>query len=151
VRDRAKGAKYIGSESGIANALQYSAPFALCSKRELRLVAKLAKTRMVRAGTTLLQEGETGDSMFVIISGGANVNKGGRKIAELGSGDVVGELAALTKCPRNATVTMKTDGEIAVIGRRELVRLLEDAPGFARKLLEALAQRVRELDRRLVT
>jgi CRP-like cAMP-binding protein len=135
-------------EKGIAEALEGSPLFSLCSKRELRLVAKLAKAKELRPGTTLVTEGETGDSMFVILSGGANVHKGGRKIAELGSGDVVGELALLSKAPRNATVTTRTNAEVAVLGRRELFRLIEDAPGFSRKLLEALANRVRELDRK---
>jgi CRP/FNR family cyclic AMP-dependent transcriptional regulator len=134
----------------IADALANAAPFSSCSKRELRLVAKVAKTRAVRKGTTLMVEGESGESMIVLLSGGADVHKGGRRIAQIGSGDVVGELAALTKCPRNATVTMRTDGDIAVISRRDLLRLLKGSPSFSWKLLEALALRVRELDRKLV-
>ena len=139
------------SESGIANALQNASIFSLCSRRELKLVARLAKTKSVRAGTTLMTEGEPGETMFVMLSGGADVRKGGRKLAELGAGDVVGELAVLGKAPRNATVVTRTDADVAVIGRRELFRLIEDAPGFSRKLLEALANRVREMDRRAVT
>jgi len=42
----------------------------------------------------------------------------------------------------------RSESEIAIIGRRDLFRLIDDAPGFSRKLLEALANRVRELDRR---
>ncbi len=150
-RLRSRRVKAPHFETPVAVALQYSAPFSLCSKRELRLVAKAASLRTVRAGTTLTVENEPGDSMFVLLSGGATVHKGGRKIAELGPGDVVGELAVLNKAPRNATVTTKTESEVAVIGRRDLFRLLENAPGFARKMLESLANRVRELDRRVVT
>jgi CRP-like cAMP-binding protein len=62
----------------------------------------------------------------------------------------VGELGVLGRAPRNATVTATVDSEVAIISRRALNRLLTDAPGFARKLLEALAERVRELDRQLV-
>jgi CRP-like cAMP-binding protein len=75
----------------------------------------------------------------------------GRKVASLAPGDVVGELGVLVRAPRNATVTTTVDSEVAVIGRRALNRLLADAPGFARKLLEALAERVRELDSHTVT
>jgi CRP-like cAMP-binding protein len=141
-------ARRASHEKGIADALESAPLFSLCSKRELRLVAKLAKPKTVRAGTTLVTEGESGDSMFVILSGGVNVHKGGRKIAELGSGDAVGELALLSRAPRNATVTTRTTCDIAVLGRRQLFRLIEDAPGFSRKLLEALANRVRDLDRK---
>jgi CRP-like cAMP-binding protein len=138
-------------ESGVANALAYVTLFSLCSKRELKLVAKLAKTKKMNAGTTIVTEGETGETMFVLLSGRATVKKGGRKLAERGAGDVIGELAVLTKSPRNATVTLTSDAELATISRRDVYRLIEDAPGFARKLLEALANRVQELDRRAVT
>lgn len=134
-------------ESALANASLFS----LCSKRELRLVAKLAKTRQVPRGTALLVEGEVGDEMLVFLAGSAAVVlRGGRKVATLGPGDVVGELGVLGRAPRNATVTTTVDSEVAIISRRALNRLLTDAPGFARKLLEALAERVRELDRQLV-
>jgi len=88
--------------------------------------------------------------MFVILSGHATVHKGGRKIAERGPGDVVGELAILSKAPRNATVTTTTETQVATISRRDVHRLIADAPAFSRKLLESLADRVRELDRKIV-
>jgi CRP-like cAMP-binding protein len=145
-----RGADGERAERGIAGALANVTLFSQCSKRELRLVAKLAKTKTVRESTSLTLEGEVGDTMFVILSGHASVHKGGRKLAELGPGDVVGELAILTKAPRNATVTTTTETTIATIGRRDVNRLIADAPGFARKLLEALAVRVRDLDRKIV-
>jgi CRP-like cAMP-binding protein len=149
-RMRTREAAATRHSSKIASALALAALFSSCSKRELRLVAKVAKTRVVGKGTTLMVEGDSGESMVVLLAGGADVHKGGRRVAQIGSGDVVGELAALTKCPRNATVTMRTDGEIAVIGRRDLLRLVKGSPSFSQKLLEALAQRVRELDRKLL-
>jgi CRP/FNR family cyclic AMP-dependent transcriptional regulator len=148
---RAAEAKALHSDTGIATSLQFATPFLSCSKKELRLVAKLAKRKRVPQGATLLVEGEQGDTMYVLLSGTADVRKAGRRLAQLKPGDVVGELAALTKGPRNATVTMRTAGDVAVIGRRELRKLIEGAPDFAYKLLEALANRVRELDKKLVT
>ena len=135
----------------IESALAHTSLFSQCSARELKLVAKVAKTRQVPRGTTLLVEGEDGEEMFAFVTGSANVQRSGRKIATLAPGDVVGELGVLVKAPRNATVTTTADSEVAVIGRRALNRLLADAPGFARKLLEALAERVRELDRHIVS
>jgi len=136
--------------SALESALANTSLFSQCSARELRLVAKVAKTRQVPSGTTLLVEGEEGEEMFAFLSGSATVQRNGRKIASLALGDVVGELGVLVRAPRNATVTTTADSELAVLGRRAVNRLLADAPGFARKLLEALAERVRELDRHLV-
>jgi CRP-like cAMP-binding protein len=151
LRDRLRAAERSDRfEPGVVQALASVPLFSYCSKRELRLVAKLAKTRGAKSGVPLVVEGEHGDTMFVLLSGRATVRKGGRKLADLGPGDVIGELALLSKAPRNATVVVTADAEVAVIGRRELFRLVEDAPGFSRKLLEALANRVRDLDRRVV-
>jgi CRP-like cAMP-binding protein len=133
----------------IESALANTSLFSQCSARELRLIARLAKAREVPEGTRLLVEGEVGDRMFVMLSGAATVQRGGRKIATLSAGSVIGELGILSRAPRNATVVTTADSEVAVIGQRSVNRLLADAPGFARKLLEALAERVRELDRKL--
>jgi CRP-like cAMP-binding protein len=150
VRDHMRAAKVREqAERGIASALGNVALFSQCSKRELRLVAKLAKIKTVRESTSLTLEGEAGDTMFVLLSGRATVHKGGRKLADLKTGDVVGELAILLKAPRNATVTTTAETRVASIGRRDVHRLINDAPGFSRKLLEALAERVRELDKRV--
>jgi CRP-like cAMP-binding protein len=135
--------------SAIESCLANTALFSQCSARELRLIAKLAKTRKVPEGTRLVVEGEVGDNMLVLLSGSATVQRGGRRIATLSAGDVIGELGVLSRAPRNATAITTADSEIAVIGQRAMTRLLADAPGFARKLLEALADRVRELDRKL--
>jgi CRP-like cAMP-binding protein len=135
--------------SAIESALAHTSLFSQCSARELRLIAKLAKTRKVPEGTRLVVEGEVGDNMLVLLSGSATVQRGGRRIATLSAGDVIGELGVLSRAPRNATAITTADSEIAVIGQRAMNRLIADAPGFARKLLEALADRVRELDRKL--
>jgi CRP-like cAMP-binding protein len=133
----------------IESALANTSLFSQCSARELRLIARLAKTRKVPVGTRLVVEGEAGDQMLVLLSGSATVQRGGRKIATLAAGAVIGELGVLSRAPRNATATTTADSEVAIIGQRAMNRLLADAPGFARKLLESLAERVRELDRKM--
>jgi CRP/FNR family transcriptional regulator, cyclic AMP receptor protein len=135
--------------TGITGALAHTRLFSLCSKRELRTVAKLAKVRSIPKGTRLMAEGEDGDTMFVILSGVARVSRGGRKVAALGAGDAVGELALLGRAKRNATVDAESDLQVAEISKRSLNRLVHDVPSFSTKLLEALAARIRELDNRL--
>ena len=142
VRNRMRESQRAGKQvmTEIESALANVSLFSSCSKRELRLVAKLAKTCHVPRDTTLLVEGDVGDEMLVFLAGSAAVVlRGGRKIATLGPGDVVGELGVLGRAPRNATVTTTVDSEVAIVNRRALNRLLADAPGFSRELLEALA------------
>jgi CRP-like cAMP-binding protein len=135
--------------TGIAGALAQTRLFSLCTKKELRTVAKVAKVRSIAKGSRLMEEGEEGDSMYVILAGIARVSRRGRKVAALGGGDAVGELALLGRAPRNATVDAESDLQVAEISRRSLSRLIHDVPSFSIKLLEALAARIRELDSKL--
>jgi CRP-like cAMP-binding protein len=120
--------------------------FSALSHRELSLVARRAEDVTVPAGKVLVSEGETGRQFFVIMSGTAKLTRRGRRIATLGPGTAFGELALLDKHPRNATAVAETPMELVVLGQREFAGLIDDVPGFARKLLAAMAGRLRVAD-----
>ncbi len=120
--------------------------FSALSRKELGLVAKRGEDVSVPAGKVLCSEGEMGHEYFVILEGTARVTRHGRKIADLGPGAGFGELSLLARAPRNATVTATSPLEVVVLGQREFAGLIDEVPGFARKLLAALAARVREYD-----
>jgi CRP/FNR family cyclic AMP-dependent transcriptional regulator len=130
--------------------LQQVSLFAACSRKDLQLVARRAEEVHVSAGKTLVTEGETGHEFFVILSGTARVSRHGRKIATLGPGAAFGELALLEKAPRNATVVAETDMELVVLGQREFAGIVDEVPGFARKMLAGMAKRLRDADARSV-
>ena len=117
--------------SAIESALANTSLFSQCSARRAAPHRQDWRRRArFRTGTRLLVEGEVGDQMLVFLSGSANVVRGGRRIATLSAGDVVGELGVLSRAPRNATVVTTADSEVAVIGQRRMNRLLADAPGI---------------------
>jgi CRP-like cAMP-binding protein len=120
--------------------------FSALSRRELALVARRAEDVTVPAGKVLVSEGETGQQFFVIMSGQAKLTRRGALIATLGPGASFGELALLDKHPRNATAVAETPMELVVLGQREFAGLIDDVPGFARKLLSAMAGRLRAAD-----
>ena len=122
--------------------------FSALSQRDLARIARLGEEVEVEAGTRLVDEGATGDQFFVILSGKAKVTRRGRRIAALGRGDSFGELSLLDRGPRTATVTAENRMELLVLGQREFSGLLDDAPGFSRKLLAGMARRLREADTR---
>ncbi len=122
--------------------------FTNLSRKELGLVARRAEDVSVRAGKELCREDEMGHQYFVILDGKGKVTRHGRRVATLGPGDAFGELSLLSRAPRNATVEAETDMEVVVLGQREFAGLIDDVPGFARKLLSALANRLRESDAR---
>jgi CRP-like cAMP-binding protein len=138
------------SHETVSNFLAEVRIFATCGKKELRAIAKAAKIATVSKGTQIITEGDDGDTMYVILDGTARVSRGGRRLATASAGDAFGELAILSRGPRTASVIATSDLEVAIITRRQLWNLLEAAPAFGRKLLESLADIVRELDKKVV-
>jgi CRP/FNR family transcriptional regulator, cyclic AMP receptor protein len=120
--------------------------FSALSKKDLQMVARRAEDVKVDAGKVLVSEGSAGTEFFVIVEGKARVTMRGRKVAELGAGKFFGDLALLDRAPRNATVVAETPMELLVLGQREFAALIDEAPGFAHKLLAGLARRLREAD-----
>lgn len=118
--------------------------FAGCSKKELQKIAPL--TDMVEAvpGEVLARESKPGEELFVIASGSARVTLRGKEIAILYPGDTFGEMALLARGPRSATVTAQTPMTLCVLGPREFATLLEDVPQVGRKILRAMASRLRK-------
>jgi CRP/FNR family transcriptional regulator, cyclic AMP receptor protein len=125
--------------------------FATCSRRDLQKVAHRSQDMRVAAGTTIVHEGDDGDEFFVILDGTASVSRHGSKVATLGPGSGFGELALLIEdAPRNATVVADTDMELVVLGQPQFDGLLNEVPGFARKMLSGTAHRLREADFRAI-
>jgi len=116
--------------------------FEHCSKKDLQSIAQIADELDVRAGKTLIVEGERGREFFVIVSGEVEVRRKGRKVATLGPGSFVGEMALLSKIPRTATVTAISPVDLLVITDRAFLDLLNRMPELWLKVARALAERV---------
>jgi len=121
--------------------------FQACSKRQLGQVAALTVPAELPAGTVLTRQGASGGLAYVIAWGRAEVLRSGRRLATLGPGDVVGELSLIDGEPRSATVKALSDLQVLEIDGRDLRRLMRKAPSVVRKLMESLAERLREVDR----
>ena len=116
--------------------------FASCSKDELRRLSAIADEIDLREGTVLTREGHTGREFFVLIEGTARVAKGTRKVADLGPGDWLGEIALLTKAPRTATVTATSPIRSLVINDRDFRHTVVEMPSIAMKVLACVAERL---------
>jgi CRP/FNR family transcriptional regulator, cyclic AMP receptor protein len=116
--------------------------FSGCSKSELRELAKTADELDLRQGTVLTREGRLGREFFVLIDGTAEVTKKGKKIAQLGPGDWLGEIALITDQPRTATVTATTPVDVLVITDRRFRSVVETMPSIAMKVLASVGERL---------
>ena len=116
--------------------------FAGCTKTELRQLARIADEIVLREGTVLTREGRSAREFFVIVDGTVRVAKNGKKLADLGAGSWLGEIALLTRAPRTATATATSSVRTLVIVDREFRKAVEDMPSIAMKVLTSLADRV---------
>ncbi len=89
--------------------LQRAPLLALLPVPVIEHLASRLRRRSYPAGSVIVHEGDTGDSVFVVISGSADVLAEGRPVATIGAGDVFGEVAVLHDVPRTATVIAETE------------------------------------------
>ena len=118
--------------------------FSEASRSELALITRQLTRLKVKAGRVLVREGEIGNEFMIMVNGMAEVTQGGRSIATIGRGDLVGEMALMDGYGhgrRNATVTAITDAEIYAGSPAEFRRIIEAAPSVAEKVKQTVASR----------
>lgn len=108
-------------------------------------LASRAVTLRVAAGDTIVTQGETGSDMFFIISGSARVHHGEVVLADIGAGDVFGEMAVLDSEKRSASVTLHGDSVLLSVGRDDFYAALSADPDAFKAVIHAVLQREREI------
>ena len=116
--------------------------FSECSRSELEAVATVADEVHLPAGRVLIQQGDVGRELFVLVDGKVEVEQDGRKLGTRSTGDFLGEIAVVTRRPRTATVTTLTDVRVLVLTDLNFKRLLADVPSISVKVLKALGDRL---------
>ena len=124
--------------------------FSLARAREILQVAHVVD---VPQGEKLIAEGSPGDAFYIIISGVASVQTGGKEIKRYQSGDYFGETALIRGRPRNADVVAHTDLRLVKIERYDFLYLLRgtDIPMRLLRLASMREERSWELFRRNTT
>ena len=102
----------------------------------------------------IVEEGRTGNGLYIIMSGRVEVVKGlgtenSRVLAERGPEEIFGEMSLLGEWPRTATVLAVDQVECLGLDRWVFLTQLERQPQLGIKMLQILAQRLRESDARL--
>lgn len=106
-------------------------------------VAHLLEEVSCPAGATLIQQGDSGDAMYILIDGRVNVHSGGRTLAVLEAGSVFGEMAALDPEPRSASITAIEDLRLLRLARAPFHELILRQPGIALGIIHVLCQTLR--------
>ena len=132
-----------------------SAPiFVELTKEALLDIAMIAEDKSFLKGELLAEEGETGDSMFVIISGKVVVTKKNDfgdeiELARRGAGAHLGEMAILSNIPRTATLTALSDLKTLEITKNDFEKILITHPQTSLGIIRELIRRLDESDARI--
>jgi CRP-like cAMP-binding protein len=121
--------------------------------REILRVLQVTDVASFGNGERIINEGETGEELYIVLSGQVKVSRGGADLAVFKPGDHFGEMALVRSQPRSATVTSDGESELMVIRRTEFFEILRKEHQLAVKLLwqflGVLADRLAETSREL--
>jgi cAMP-dependent protein kinase regulator len=98
-------------------------------------IADALETQKYSAGSTIIREGDPGESFFILESGEAEVFKKGTDgpVNKVQKGDYFGELALLNDKPRAASVVARTEVKVATLGKDGFQRLLGPVESIMRR------------------
>ena len=128
--------------------------FSELSQDQIDAVSSFTFQKTFRSGELIIEEGRTGNGCYVVVSGKVEVLKGlgtenQRTLARREAGEVFGEMALLGEWPRTASVRALDEVVCLGIDRWVFLAQLERHPQLGIKMLQILAQRLRESDARL--
>jgi signal-transduction protein with cAMP-binding, CBS, and nucleotidyltransferase domain len=125
--------------------------FAGVPPKFVKKAVSFCTVRECPAGSSIINEGEKGDFMFIIMEGEVDVLKGPKKIklATLSKGVFLGEGALVSKAPRNASITAKTAVKIAVFDQKGFDRLSVLHPCIPVTMMNVHNERCKDTVRKL--
>lgn len=97
-------------------------------KKWLQKAVELGYDLSFQAGQTILEEGELGIGLYVILSGRVEVRRKGKVLAQLGKGDFFGEMAVLDIQRRSADVVAVEATRCASFTDWAFAALINDRP-----------------------
>ena len=108
------------------------------------LIAVISAGRHIHlpADWALISESTPADKAYLIVDGRVSVRKGGVEIAQLGPGDVIGEIAIVNHKLRSASVVSLTPLEVIHFTKEALQELLDEVPAFDKALRETTDDRL---------
>src|SRR5690349_10504602 len=104
----------------------------------------------MQRGATVFNEGEQGDSMYVLIQGRADIKVGDKVVESAVPGSLLGEMALVSiGAPRSATVVAATECKLVPVDVKTFDLLTRESPEFARHVMHVMASRLRHTNERL--
>ena len=124
--------------------------FAGLTPEDLELIEQRMVRRSYPKSTIILSEGDSSDSLYLILSGKVKVflnDESGKEaiINYQEAGEYFGELSLIDESRRSASIMTVEKTNLAVITKQAFYQIMNDNPAIAIHLLKDLVQRVRAL------
>jgi CRP/FNR family transcriptional regulator, cyclic AMP receptor protein len=115
--------------------------FANLTGGQIKEILTAGEEVTVPPGWSFIGERTPPDAAYLILAGSAVVRDRGEQLAELGPGEIVGEVGIRQNRLRTATVTANTRLRLLHFSKDDFVRLTDSIPGFRKAIDETIAKR----------
>ena len=114
--------------------------FRYMTYKELVRVVSVAKEVHAPAAAVLFNEGDTGDSMYIVIAGNVSLRKGNAEVSTVGVGEHFGEMALVDRSQRSLSAFAESASRLIEISRADFFDIVRRDPPIAVKMLWSLVQ-----------
>ena len=156
LEDLGEGSAYAGAIFGLVGRSQFFTEF---TREDIEHLAAYMHVYRAKPQSTILQEGETGDYMLMVIDGEVDIFKtnllGGQQyLTSVKAGATLGEMSMIDGAPRFATCITLRNSTLGVLTRDNMGRIIHDQPQLGSKILiklvTLLSQRLRQTSAQLL-
>lgn len=125
--------------------------FSQFNEDQLRMLAFGSDTLRFPMNTEIFRDGQPADGGYYVIEGEVQLNPVGGKATQviLGPGDLIGEMAMVTRNKRIGDAIAKSDCKLLRISRSTLLRMLEEYPELAAGMRDKIADNIRDFTSQL--
>ncbi len=130
--------------------------FSSLSEGQLDTLAAGSVRKNYPRGRTIVSEGEPSQSLYILLSGRAKVQRSdaeGKEVilAVIGPGEFFGEMSLIDDAPRSASVITIESSDFMAINKDSFKAMLIQSPEIGMQIMKGLVRRLREADKKIET
>ena len=112
----------------------------------VNLFSSSASIQSFSAGQIIFQQGDSGDTSYVLVDGQIDIQVNGQSIYVANPGEVLGIMALIDEKPRSATLIALGDCQLAPLSKKDFLFLVQETPYFALDIMKMLSEWLRLMD-----
>ncbi|MBL8516534.1 MAG: cyclic nucleotide-binding domain-containing protein [Betaproteobacteria bacterium] len=105
--------------------------------------------KIVPVGHTLFSEGDSGQDMYVLVTGRMDIRIKDTIVESAAPGAIIGEMSLIDGAPRSATAVAREECTLIAIDKMRFRQMTREVPDFALNVMKGMADRLRRLGKLL--